>query len=99
MHARQYKEPIEKALEDVDRLNEERGEKLARVKLVEREKKNLESRKKEADEYLKNLNDKAILDSKIWQHHRLTTQRNIEHVNAELVSLYLSWDGIGLTLQ
>lgn len=39
-----YKEDIEKASEDVDKLNDERGEKLNRVKIVEREKAALEVR-------------------------------------------------------
>ena len=37
-----YKEPIETANEEVDRLNEERGAKLNRLRLVEKEKSRLE---------------------------------------------------------
>jgi hypothetical protein len=38
----QYKEEIQKALQNVEELNEERGEKINRVKIVEREKAALE---------------------------------------------------------
>ncbi len=37
-----YKEPIEAANEEVDRLNEDRGAKLNRLRLVEKEKSRLE---------------------------------------------------------
>lgn len=39
-----YKEPIEEALAEADRLAEERGEKMARLKIVEKEKGKLEVR-------------------------------------------------------
>jgi structural maintenance of chromosome 4 len=46
------KEPIEEMNKRVDELNEGRGEKLNRVKAVEKERASLEGAKKEAEEYL-----------------------------------------------
>jgi structural maintenance of chromosome 4 len=37
-----FKEPIDEALAEADRLAEERGEKMARLKIVEKEKAKLE---------------------------------------------------------
>ncbi|XP_027044472.1 structural maintenance of chromosomes protein 4-like [Pocillopora damicornis] len=47
-----FKEPIEQLANEVERLNEARGEKLNRVKAVEKEKDELEGSKNEALEYL-----------------------------------------------
>ncbi|KAK2144822.1 hypothetical protein LSH36_727g01027 [Paralvinella palmiformis] len=47
-----FKEPIERVASRVEELNEMRGEKLNRVKVVEKEKNDLESVKNEAVEYL-----------------------------------------------
>lgn len=52
-----YKVTIAEALVEVDRLNDLRGEKMNRVKIVEREKSALEGRKKEADIYLRDQNE------------------------------------------
>lgn len=49
-----YKEPIEETLVEVDRLNDERSEKLNRLRVVERDKAGLEEKKKEAEAWLRN---------------------------------------------
>ncbi len=49
-----YKEPIDLALVEVDRLNEERAEKLNRLRLIEKDKAGLEEKKKEAEAWLRN---------------------------------------------
>ncbi|XP_038051306.1 structural maintenance of chromosomes protein 4-like [Patiria miniata] len=53
----QYKEPIEEMAKAVEQLNEERGEKLGRVKAVESEMEQLEKPMKEAQEFLKTENE------------------------------------------
>ncbi|XP_073255953.1 structural maintenance of chromosomes protein 4-like [Porites lutea] len=59
-----FKEPIEQLANEVETLNEARGEKLNRVKAVEKEKDELEGSKNEAVEYLKMENS-------------ITKQRNV----------------------
>ncbi|KAK4698890.1 structural maintenance of chromosome 4, partial [Phenoliferia sp. Uapishka_3] len=63
----QYKPEIEKAVVEVERLNDARGVQLNRVKLVEREKSALESRKKEADSYLRDQNELVHNQSALFQ--------------------------------
>ncbi|KND02295.1 uncharacterized protein SPPG_02770 [Spizellomyces punctatus DAOM BR117] len=47
-----YKQPIEDANKQLDELNEERSEKLNRLKFVERDKKSLESKRKDAEDFI-----------------------------------------------
>lgn len=63
----QYKEPIEEALTEMDRLNEDRVEKLNRLKIVERERNALEKEKKEAEDYLRLQNEHVRALSRLWQ--------------------------------
>ena len=72
-----YKTPIEEALVEVDRLNEERGEKLNRLKIVEKEKFSLESKKKEAEDYLRDQNDLVNRQSALWQVYILRSKDNV----------------------
>ncbi|KAM0751211.1 RecF/RecN/SMC protein [Meredithblackwellia eburnea MCA 4105] len=64
-----YKSEIEKAVVEVERLNDARGHQLNRVKLVEREKSALEGRKKECDGYLKDQNELVHNQSALWQYN------------------------------
>lgn len=86
-----YKEAIEQASEEVEGLNEERGEKMNRLRVVEREKATLEDKKREAEDYLRNTNDLTRKKSLLWQYHMHTLQSNIdittkaiEQLNAQL---------------
>ncbi|TFK70065.1 hypothetical protein BDN72DRAFT_839506 [Pluteus cervinus] len=63
----QYKEPIEEALVDVERLQEERAEKMNRLRLVERDKAALEAKKKEAEDYLRLKNEHVRALSRYYQ--------------------------------
>jgi structural maintenance of chromosome 4 len=47
-----YKQPIEDANKEVEELNDQRGEKVNRLRVVEREKSALEDKKKDAEDYL-----------------------------------------------
>jgi len=49
-----HKETIEKSAVDLEALNDERSERLTRVKYVEKEKESLEAKKREAEAFLKN---------------------------------------------
>ena len=52
-----FKEDIERTGEEVESLNEARGERLNRVKFVEKEKDALEEGKREAERFLKQANE------------------------------------------
>jgi len=52
-----YKEPIDEAMIEVERLQEDRQIKLNRLRLVEKEKAALEERKKEAEDFLRLKNE------------------------------------------
>ncbi|KAK4047568.1 Structural maintenance of chromosomes protein 4 [Microbotryomycetes sp. JL201] len=62
-----YKVEIESAMVEVERLNEERGTQMNRVKLVEREKSALEGRRREADGYLRDQNELTHNQSALFQ--------------------------------
>ncbi|CAG8698710.1 5995_t:CDS:2, partial [Scutellospora calospora] len=55
-----YKAPIEDANDKIEKYNEERLEKLHRVKIVEKEKQGLEAKKKEAEDFLREENTLAM---------------------------------------
>jgi len=73
-----YKTPIEEASLEVERLNEDRGEKMNRLRVVEREKAALEDKKREAEAFLRDTNELTRKKSLLWQYHMHTLQNNIE---------------------
>lgn len=69
-----YKTQIEEAMVEVDRLSQTRGEKMTRLKLVEREKSALEGRKRDAEAYLRRQNElvhnqSALLQLNVFRAH------------------------------
>lgn len=81
-----FKEPIEEALVEMDRLNEDRAEKLNRLKIVERERNALEEQKKEAEDYLRLQNDHVRATSRLWQWYIWRCFLNEEQFNKQIVS-------------
>nr|XP_006820054.1 PREDICTED: structural maintenance of chromosomes protein 4-like [Saccoglossus kowalevskii] len=75
-----YKEPIEELAKQVEELNEQRGEKLNRVKVVEKEKDELEGTKNEAMAYL-------LLENNISKKKNVLFQRYVHGYNKKLTSL------------
>ncbi|XP_066938729.1 structural maintenance of chromosomes protein 4 [Macrobrachium rosenbergii] len=73
-----FKEPIEKLFKRVEELNEARGEKLNRVKLVEKEKDELEGPKDAAVEHIKMENDLTRKVHVLYQHNSLDCARTKE---------------------
>lgn len=71
-----YVESIEEAFEQVERLNEQRQEKLNRVKLVEKEKDSLEGAKSEAEEYLNKENELNMNTAKLYQLFQYECDKN-----------------------
>ena len=63
----QYKEDIDSAMVEMEKYNEERNEKLNRLKIVEREKDALEKQKKEVDDYYRLQNEAVRTYSKLCQ--------------------------------
>ncbi|XP_070539333.1 structural maintenance of chromosomes protein 4-like [Ptychodera flava] len=78
-----YKEPIEELSKQVEELNEHRGEKLNRVKVVEKEKDELQGAKSEAVEYLTMENNIFKKKNTLYQKHLHKFNRNIEKVKEE----------------
>ena len=70
-----FKEPIEKLSKRVEDLNEARGEKLNRVKLVEKEKDELEGPKDAAIEHIKTENDLVRKNHTLYQLQYLSCSR------------------------
>ena len=62
-----YKEPIDEALVETERLQEDRQVKINRLRHVEKEKIALEARKKEAEDYLRLKNDHTRALSRQYQ--------------------------------
>lgn len=82
----QYKEPIEEALAEVERLNEDRIEKRNRLKIVERECEALKEDKKEAEDYLRMQNDHTTTLSQLWQLYMLECFGHEDKYKQEIVS-------------
>ncbi|KAI9511860.1 RecF/RecN/SMC N terminal domain-containing protein [Russula earlei] len=65
----QYKGPIDESLLEMERLTEDRAEKLNRLRLVERERNALEKEKREAENYLRLQNDHVRAQSTLYQYY------------------------------
>ncbi|KAF9237097.1 RecF/RecN/SMC [Melanogaster broomeanus] len=79
-----YKTPIEEALAAMDALSEERGEKLNRLRIVEREKTALEAQRKEALDYLRLYNDHVRALSRLWQWYLWKCLENEEKFGVQI---------------
>ncbi|KAG2364796.1 RecF/RecN/SMC N terminal domain-containing protein [Suillus spraguei] len=81
------KAPIESALAEVDRLGEERAEKVARLRIVEKEKAKLETERKEALAWLKLANEHVRALSRLWQYYLWKCLENDEQFAAQIEHL------------
>lgn len=75
--------PIGEAGKALEALVEERSEKFARLKIVEREKLALEPRKAEADAWIRDTNDAVLRNSELWQLNRHNHNRTLVNAQAE----------------
>lgn len=82
-----YKTPIDEALVELDALGEQRGEKLNRLRIVEREKNALEDKKREAEDYLRLQNEYVRAQSRNYQWHLWQCFEFEEKSNKDIVSL------------
>lgn len=76
-----FKEPIELLYRHVEELNEQRTEKLHRVKAIEKEKDDLEEVKNEAVEYLKLENDICLKKNILYQRYRFDSEQQAEQAS------------------
>lgn len=89
-----FKEPIEEALQEMEKYSEERVEKLNRLKIVERERNALEQEKKEAEDYLRMQNEHVRALSRLWQWYLWQGLRNEAKIQAAIVRAPLFWNQI-----
>ena len=82
-----YKQPIDDANKEVEELNDQRAEKVNRLRVVEREKSALEDKKKDAEDYLRDSNELTRKKSLLWQFHMLTASSNLEITAKAIVRL------------
>ncbi|KAJ3052650.1 hypothetical protein HK097_005927, partial [Rhizophlyctis rosea] len=81
-----YKQPIEDANATVDRLNEERGEKLNRLKIVEKDKNNLEAKKNEAEEFIRTENNLIRRKNAFYQIQVMQRKRETANLEERMVA-------------
>lgn len=81
----QYKEPIEEALVEMERLSEDRQEKLNRLRIVEKDRNALEAKKREAEDYLRLQNEHVRALSRLWQFYLWQCLMNDDAFNKEIV--------------
>lgn len=84
-----YKEPIEEALVQMEHLQEERGQKMNRLRIVEKEKSALEKQKKDAEDYLRMQNEHARAQSRLWQWILWQCYKNEEELEGRIVCYFL----------
>lgn len=83
----QYKGPIDEALVEMERLTEDRTEKLNRLRLVERERNALEKEKREAENYLRLQNDHVRAQSTLYQYYIWRCLVSEKEVKQEIVGV------------
>lgn len=84
-----YKEPIDQALVEMERLQEDRQVKLNRLRLVEKEKVALEAKKKVAEDYLRLKNDHVRALSRQYQWVLWKALEAEEKLTVQLVGFFL----------
>ncbi|KAF9406121.1 hypothetical protein BGZ94_003239, partial [Podila epigama] len=101
-----YKETIERSAVELEALNDERSERLSRVKYVEKEKESLEGRKREAEDFLKNENNLAMKQSALYQiclyecNQRIARDsKKIAHLTAKLEEDHTKHAGLKAEIQ
>ncbi|EPQ25894.1 uncharacterized protein PFL1_06567 [Pseudozyma flocculosa PF-1] len=83
----EFKVPIEEQAKLVDEANERRAEKLARLKIVQKEKDALESKKRQAEEYLRDQNELTQRQSALWQVYILECRDQMSVASQAIESL------------
>ncbi|KAK9670903.1 Structural maintenance of chromosomes protein 4, partial [Basidiobolus ranarum] len=79
-----YKETIKEASQELEKYNEERSEKLTRVKIVEKEKQSLESKRAEALDFVRSENNLVLKKSTLYQANIMLCDRNIDNMSQNI---------------
>ncbi|CEP10094.1 hypothetical protein [Parasitella parasitica] len=87
-----YKDPIEQTNARLEVLNEDRAEKLSRVKYVSREMDGMEDKKAEAENYLQNENELVRKKNELYQIYSSEANENIQVANQAIDELQLKLD-------
>ncbi|KAG2208081.1 hypothetical protein INT47_010443 [Mucor saturninus] len=82
-----YKGPIEEANSKLEVLNEDRAEKLTRVRYVSKEMDGMEDKKAEAENYLENENELARKKNELYQVYLSEANENITVANQAVEEL------------
>ncbi|XP_012275364.1 structural maintenance of chromosomes protein 4 isoform X2 [Orussus abietinus] len=82
-----YKEPLEKLSQKVETLSEYRIEKLNRLRILEKEKSNLEEPMRSAVEYLKLENEITRLQHQLYHCKRLETSEMLNEQEAKRIDM------------
>ncbi|KAL7751781.1 Structural maintenance of chromosomes protein 4 [Sorochytrium milnesiophthora] len=82
-----YKTTIETAAVQIEALNEQRAEKLNRVKIVESQRNALQEKRKEALEYLRSENELVTKKSMLWQHQLRECNQSIGQSQQDITEL------------
>ncbi|WFD44591.1 Structural maintenance of chromosomes protein 4 [Malassezia psittaci] len=88
----EYKRPIEEHSQAVDTANEARAEKLHRVKIVQRELDSLEPRRRDAEQYLRNENQRIRHQSALWQHFAWKARTSSAEITQHRQALESRWE-------
>jgi structural maintenance of chromosome 4 len=83
-----YKAPIDEALVEMERLSKDRGEKLNGLRIVEREKNALEEKKREAEDFLRLMNEHVRALRRLWQWYLWKCLLNEEEFSKNIVSFF-----------
>jgi structural maintenance of chromosome 4 len=81
-----FKEPLEEAFTEMERLSEDRVDKLNRLRITEKEKNALEEKKREAEDYLRLQNEHVKALSRLWQWYLWKCLVNEEEFDKQIVS-------------
>ncbi|KAK7035384.1 Structural maintenance of chromosomes protein 4 [Paramarasmius palmivorus] len=87
-----YKEPIEEASTATETLNELRQEKMNRLRLVEKEKNSLESKRQEAVDFLKLTNQHVRAQSLLWQWYVMASLQQASKLEKQAAKLQSDLD-------
>ncbi|CAO1629722.1 unnamed protein product [Parajaminaea phylloscopi] len=82
-----FKEEIEAAGKTVDECNEQRGERLGRLRIVQREKDAMEGKKKEAETLLRDQNTLTRHQSRLWQLYQWECRQVLEDAGNAIAEL------------
>ncbi|KAJ3107536.1 hypothetical protein HDU97_003841 [Phlyctochytrium planicorne] len=85
-----YKSKIDEAGVELDRLNEEREEKVNRLKIVEKDKNSLEPEKQKAEEFINLENAICRKKNKLYQIVKQDLIRSSEEISVEINELQLN---------